>query len=149
MTRQRCMLSLCGRCINARTGSPFQYAYIFLETGFSGVWSKATILVGVGGGWGGRVGLTESHGDSPLLYCLHHTQLSTLFASESWNDALCFLHSLHKWILFATKARKCTLIHGLCSKCSIQNIHTSWHIWFFQSKFMYNRVDPLTILDTA
>ena len=45
-------------------------AYISPETG---AWNKQTILDGAGGGWGGRVGLTELQGDSSPLYCLHFT----------------------------------------------------------------------------
>ena len=39
------------------------------------------------------MGLTESHCDSPLLYCLHNTPTQYTFCVRGWNDSLCFLHS--------------------------------------------------------
>ena len=51
----------------------------FLETGFSRVWSKQKILVGVGGGWRRKSGQAELHGDSTQLYCLHHTPIQYTF----------------------------------------------------------------------
>ena len=64
----------------------------FPEIGLSGVWNKQTILVRVweGGGWRARP--PESHGDSPFLYCLHHTP----------NTVHCLRQSLKRLYLFST-----------------------------------------------
>ena len=48
------------------TGQFIQMRLSSSQTGFIGVWSKHTLLVGVGEkDWGGWVGVTELQGDSP------------------------------------------------------------------------------------